>query len=120
MDGKGREGVRDRKKNKTIKKILPFFTRNSGPVAGNDDGGETGKREAKKRRRKQKSQEFCQTSLPFFSMWGRGKGAAYVSGPGEGDIMVATLLSLCFAVVGGRVTVWCQDLWTLGDFGRFQ
>ena len=52
-------------------------------------------------------------------MWGGGEGAAYVSGPGEGDIMVATLLSLRFAVVGGRVTVWCRDLWILGDFGQF-
>ena len=46
---------RQNKKNKITKKILPFSARNSGP--GNDDGGETGKREAKKRRRKQKQTE---------------------------------------------------------------
>ena len=58
MNGKGREGVRDRtRKTKESKNILPFFARNSGPVAGNDDGGETKKREAKKRRRKQKQTE---------------------------------------------------------------
>ena len=46
---------RQNKKNKITKKILPFSARNSGPR--NDDGGETGKREAKKRRRKQKQTE---------------------------------------------------------------
>ena len=43
---------RQNKKHKIVKKILLFFAQNSGPVAGNDDGGETGKREAKKKRRK--------------------------------------------------------------------
>ena len=50
---------RQNKKNKIIKKSFPFFARNSGPVAGNDVRAEMEKREAKKRRRKQKSRECC-------------------------------------------------------------
>ena len=36
------------------------------------------------------------------------------AGPGKGNLMISTRLR--FALVWGRVSVLCRDLWILGDF----
>ena len=112
---------RQNKKNKTIRKILPSFTRNSGPVAGNDDGGETGKERGKEEEEEAEITRMLLNKLTLFQLMGGGTGRArrVCPGPGEDDIMVDTWLSLGFAVVGGRVTVWCRDTRILANFGQF-
>ena len=112
---------RQNKKNKTIRKILPSFTRNSGPVAGNDDGGETGKERGKEEEEEAEITRMLLNKLTLFQLMGGGRGGRGVCVRVRGRMILwSTRGSLLVLLLwGGRVTVWCRDTRILANFGQF-